>query len=147
IQLYTLSELKQTPEELGSKLLSSHGITNCGNLHNYWPRVDVYSPLGSIEECMEHHRAEKLTENMPWRKCTGRQQLQPITRKTPRKPCGSYVGNSPCRILCRRGHAQRGSGRSILTDMIGDIAVLSLLYPRTVDAGMMSREGDCGSVL
>ncbi|KAF7179750.1 hypothetical protein CNMCM7691_008800 [Aspergillus felis] len=60
IHLYTLSELKETPEELGSKLLGSYGITNSGNLHNYWPRVDVYSPLGSIEECMEHHRAEKI---------------------------------------------------------------------------------------
>jgi hypothetical protein len=36
------------------------GITDSGNLHNYWPRVDVYSPLGSIEEYMEHHRAEKI---------------------------------------------------------------------------------------
>ncbi|GAQ05450.1 hypothetical protein ALT_2771 [Aspergillus lentulus] len=45
IHLYTLSELKETPEELGSKLLGSY---------------DVYSPLGSIEECMDHHRAEKI---------------------------------------------------------------------------------------
>ncbi|KAF4151536.1 hypothetical protein CNMCM8927_003634 [Aspergillus lentulus] len=42
IHLYTLSELEETPEELGSKLL------------------DVYSPLGSMEECMDHHRAENI---------------------------------------------------------------------------------------
>ncbi|KAF7116915.1 hypothetical protein CNMCM5793_005545 [Aspergillus hiratsukae] len=60
IHLYTLSDLQETPEEIGSKLLRSHGIVASGNLHNYWPRVDVYSPLGSIEECMEHHRAEKI---------------------------------------------------------------------------------------
>ncbi|GFF30865.1 hypothetical protein IFM61606_10604 [Aspergillus udagawae] len=60
IQLYTLSKLNKTPEEIGSKLLSSHSIANSGNLHNYWPRVDVYLPLRSIEECMEHHQAEKI---------------------------------------------------------------------------------------
>ncbi|RHZ67335.1 uncharacterized protein CDV56_108085 [Aspergillus thermomutatus] len=63
IHLYTLSALTEPPEEIGSKLLSSHGITGSGNLHDYWPRVDVYSPLGSIEECMEHHRAEKIYRN------------------------------------------------------------------------------------
>jgi hypothetical protein len=29
-------------------------------MRNYWPRVDVYAPLGSIDECIQHHQREKI---------------------------------------------------------------------------------------
>ncbi|KAF4221931.1 hypothetical protein CNMCM6805_005369 [Aspergillus fumigatiaffinis] len=59
IHLYTPSELNETPEELGSKLLGSHGITDWESTQLLAPCRRV-SPLGTIEECMEHHRAEKI---------------------------------------------------------------------------------------
>ncbi|PYH88975.1 hypothetical protein BO71DRAFT_453743 [Aspergillus ellipticus CBS 707.79] len=60
IQLYILSPLTVSPETIGRDLLRSHAIWRWGNARNYWPRVDVFpTPMGSLEECMAHHRREK----------------------------------------------------------------------------------------
>ncbi|PYI02581.1 hypothetical protein BO78DRAFT_410488 [Aspergillus sclerotiicarbonarius CBS 121057] len=60
IHLYSLAPLSPSPEAVGRQILSSDGISGWGNARNYWPRVDVYPPLGSIEACIEHHRREKV---------------------------------------------------------------------------------------
>lgn len=60
LHLYFLHDVDaDTRAEIGNSLLQSGAIAGWGNARNYWPRVDVYSPLGSIEECVEHHRREK----------------------------------------------------------------------------------------
>ena len=60
LHLYTLSTVKESAQELCEQFLRLNGIVQWGNAANYWPRVDVYkTPLGSIEECMQHHRLEK----------------------------------------------------------------------------------------
>lgn len=60
IHLYCLGGLDPSPHAIGKSLLSSRAIAGAGNMNNYWPRIDVYAPLSSIEECMEHHRHEKI---------------------------------------------------------------------------------------
>ncbi|OOF90913.1 hypothetical protein ASPCADRAFT_510422 [Aspergillus carbonarius ITEM 5010] len=60
IHLYSLSPLSPSPEAVGGAILSSDGIQGWGNARNYWPRVDVYPPMGSIEACIEHHQREKV---------------------------------------------------------------------------------------
>ncbi|RAK97314.1 uncharacterized protein BO80DRAFT_389935 [Aspergillus ibericus CBS 121593] len=60
IHLYSLSPLSPSPEVVGRQLLASDGITGWGNARNYWPRVDVYPPMESIDACIEHHRREKV---------------------------------------------------------------------------------------
>lgn len=61
IHLYFLSDVDaEQRAEMGYSLLRSKGITSWGKASNYWPRVDVYAPLDNIEECMEHHRREKM---------------------------------------------------------------------------------------
>ena len=59
IQLYCLGSPSASPEALGAKFLSCPAISGWGNARNWWPRVDVYTNFGSIEECVEHHRREK----------------------------------------------------------------------------------------
>jgi hypothetical protein len=60
LHLYFLSEVNaEQRADIGNSLLQSDAIAGWGNARNYWPRVDVYAPLGSIEECIEHHRREK----------------------------------------------------------------------------------------
>ncbi|KAH8703607.1 hypothetical protein BGW36DRAFT_393891 [Talaromyces proteolyticus] len=59
LHLYCLQDLDCSPDAMGKCFLSSRDICNAGNMRNYWPRVDVYSPLSSIEECMQHHLREK----------------------------------------------------------------------------------------
>jgi hypothetical protein len=59
IQLYCLGSPSPSPEALGDKFLSCPAIRGWGNARNWWPRVDVYTNFGSIEECVEHHRREK----------------------------------------------------------------------------------------
>ncbi|EED18578.1 conserved hypothetical protein [Talaromyces stipitatus ATCC 10500] len=61
LHLYFLSDVDPDQgAEIGNSLLRSDAICGWGNARNYWPRVDVYAPLGSIEECIEHHRREKI---------------------------------------------------------------------------------------
>ncbi|GAM40283.1 hypothetical protein TCE0_038r12518 [Talaromyces pinophilus] len=61
LHLYFLSDVDaEQRAEIGNSLLQSDAILGWGNARNYWPRVDVYAPLGSIEECIEHHRREKI---------------------------------------------------------------------------------------
>lgn len=61
LHLYFLSDVDSNQRaEIGNSLLQSNAIAGWGNARNYWPRVDVYSPLSSIEECIEHHRREKI---------------------------------------------------------------------------------------
>ncbi|KAF4967436.1 hypothetical protein FSARC_5009 [Fusarium sarcochroum] len=59
IQLYCLGRPKFTPQEIGLSLLNSDAVQGWGNACNYWPRVDVHTGFGSVEECVEHHRREK----------------------------------------------------------------------------------------
>ncbi|KAG2417105.1 hypothetical protein HFD88_008323 [Aspergillus terreus] len=59
IHLYSLGPLQPSPEDIGQELLKSNDIIDWANARNWWPRVDVYSPLDSIEACIEHHRREK----------------------------------------------------------------------------------------
>lgn len=59
IQLYCLGSPSPSPEALGDKFLSCPAIRNWGNARNWWPRVDVYTNFGSVEECVEHHHREK----------------------------------------------------------------------------------------
>lgn len=59
IQLYCLGSPSPSPEALGDKFLSCPAIRDWGNARNWWPRVDVYTNFGSIEECVEHHHREK----------------------------------------------------------------------------------------
>lgn len=59
IQLYCLGSPSPSSEALGGKFLSCPAISGWGNARNWWPRVDVYTDFGSIEECVEHHRREK----------------------------------------------------------------------------------------
>jgi hypothetical protein len=59
IQLYCFGSPSPSPEALGDKFLSCPAIRGGGNARNWWPRVDVYTNFGSIEECVEHHRREK----------------------------------------------------------------------------------------
>lgn len=61
LHLYFLSDVDaEQRAEIGNSLLQSDAIAGWGNARNYWPRVDVYAPLGSVEECIEHHRREKI---------------------------------------------------------------------------------------
>jgi hypothetical protein len=61
LHLYFLSDVDaEQRAEIGNHLLQSDAIAGWGNARNYWPRVDVYTPLSSIEECIEHHRREKI---------------------------------------------------------------------------------------
>lgn len=61
LHLYFLSDVDANQRaEIGNSLLQSNAIAGWGNARNYWPRVDVYAPLGSIEACIEHHRREKI---------------------------------------------------------------------------------------
>ncbi|EAW11057.1 uncharacterized protein ACLA_066930 [Aspergillus clavatus NRRL 1] len=60
IHIYTLSNLTEAAQTVSTAFLTGFAMSQCGNLSNYWPRVDVYSKLGSIDECIEHHRAEKV---------------------------------------------------------------------------------------
>lgn len=57
--LYTLSPLAEDLATIGHKFLTSSPVLRVGNMRNRWPRVDIYSPLGSVEECMKHHLREK----------------------------------------------------------------------------------------
>ncbi|KAJ3523422.1 hypothetical protein NM208_g12458 [Fusarium decemcellulare] len=59
IQLYFLGSPSPSPEAFGDKFLNSDAISGWGNACNYWPRVDVYTGFGSVEECIEHHHREK----------------------------------------------------------------------------------------
>jgi hypothetical protein len=59
IQLYCLGSPSPSPEALGDKFLSCPAISGWGNARNWWPRVDVYTDFGNVEECVEHHRREK----------------------------------------------------------------------------------------
>ncbi|KAL4895474.1 hypothetical protein BDV59DRAFT_155814 [Aspergillus ambiguus] len=59
IHLYSLEPLLPNAEVIGRELLYSSDIVDWGNARNWWPRVDVYAPLESIEACIEHHRREK----------------------------------------------------------------------------------------
>jgi hypothetical protein len=57
LHLYTLSTVKESAQELCELFLQLGGIIG----GNWWPRVDIYNtPLSSIEECMQHHRHEKV---------------------------------------------------------------------------------------
>ncbi|KAF9771834.1 hypothetical protein IL306_010500 [Fusarium sp. DS 682] len=60
IQLYCLGNPEFDPHDMGSALLNSHAVMGWGNARNHWPRVDVYTGFGNVEECMEHHRREKV---------------------------------------------------------------------------------------
>ncbi|KAE8391439.1 hypothetical protein BDV23DRAFT_171621 [Aspergillus alliaceus] len=60
VHLYSLRPLTPSREEVATRLLSESAFSSWGNARNRWPRVDVYAPLGSIEECIEHHRREKI---------------------------------------------------------------------------------------
>jgi hypothetical protein len=61
LHLYTLSTVKESAQELCELFLRLDGIIGWGNARNWWPRVDIYdTPLSSIEECMQHHRREKV---------------------------------------------------------------------------------------
>ncbi|KAF5636068.1 hypothetical protein F52700_5382 [Fusarium sp. NRRL 52700] len=60
IQLYCLGEPEFDPHDIGSSLLYSDAIVGWGNARNHWPRVDVYTGFHTVEECIEHHRREKL---------------------------------------------------------------------------------------
>ncbi|KAH7151747.1 hypothetical protein B0J13DRAFT_522090 [Dactylonectria estremocensis] len=60
IQLYCLGTPRPSPEALGNSFLHCDAMISAGNAGGRWPRVDVYSGLGSIEECIEHHGREKL---------------------------------------------------------------------------------------
>ncbi|KAL5356264.1 hypothetical protein BJX96DRAFT_171449 [Aspergillus floccosus] len=59
IHLYCLGPHQTSPEAIGQELLKSDDIIDWATARNWWPRVDVYSPLESIEACIEHHRREK----------------------------------------------------------------------------------------
>src|ERR1700722_17325195 len=61
LHLYTLSTVKESAQELCELFLQLDGIIGWGNARNWWPRLDIYNtPLSSIEECMQHHRREKV---------------------------------------------------------------------------------------
>lgn len=62
LHLYFLNSEVSEDERvaIGNKLIESDAIAGWGNARNWWPRVDVYPPLGSIDECIEHHRREKV---------------------------------------------------------------------------------------
>ncbi|KAJ9365856.1 hypothetical protein C8Q69DRAFT_54671 [Paecilomyces variotii] len=60
IHLYCFNDLVPSPCEVGKNLLQSEAICEAGNMRNYWPRIDVYAPLDSIDECIQHHRREKI---------------------------------------------------------------------------------------
>ncbi|GAD91862.1 conserved hypothetical protein [Paecilomyces variotii No. 5] len=60
IHLYCLNDLIPSPYDIAKNLLQSGDICGAGNMRNYWPRIDVYAPLGSIDECMRHHQREKI---------------------------------------------------------------------------------------
>jgi hypothetical protein len=59
VHLYQLSEMAEDQVALGKAFLNSPVLNSMGNLRNYWPRVDVYSPLSNVGDCIEHHRREK----------------------------------------------------------------------------------------
>lgn len=59
IQLYCLGHPAPSPNALAEHLVNCDAITSSGNARNYRPRVDVHTGLGSVEECIEHHRREK----------------------------------------------------------------------------------------
>lgn len=58
-QVYCLGAPSPSPEALGTKILSSKAMSSYGNSSNRWPRIDVLSGFGSVEECMDHHRRER----------------------------------------------------------------------------------------
>lgn len=61
IHLYTLSECKTGLAEIAQGLLKSGCYEEIFWRKERRPRIDVYpSPKGSIEECIEHHRREKV---------------------------------------------------------------------------------------
>ncbi|KAL1871482.1 hypothetical protein Plec18167_007042 [Paecilomyces lecythidis] len=60
IHLYCLNDLIPSPYDVAKNLLQSTDITDAGNMRNWWPRIDVYAPLGSIDECIRHHQREKI---------------------------------------------------------------------------------------
>jgi len=72
LHLYQLAEMTKDQAALGKAFLDSPALDSMGNLRNYWPRVDVYSPLASVEEYIEHHRREKQ-----YRKQTGGLHIVP----------------------------------------------------------------------
>jgi hypothetical protein len=90
LHLYTLTTLKETAQELCERFLQLNGITQCGNAHNYWPRVDVYStPISSLEECMQHHRLEK-----DFRKSNGGLHIVPTWSRR-----ASYSARNYCNVI------------------------------------------------
>lgn len=55
VHLYCLDHPQPSPKDLAASFLSSGAF---GDRH--CPRIDVYTGLNSIEECIEHHRREKV---------------------------------------------------------------------------------------
>jgi hypothetical protein len=77
LHLYTLSTVKESAQELCELFLQLDGIIEWGNVRNWWPRVDMYNtPLSWIEECMQHHRREKV-----FRKSNGGPHIVPTWSK------------------------------------------------------------------
>ncbi|KAH7161502.1 hypothetical protein EDB81DRAFT_784935 [Dactylonectria macrodidyma] len=60
IQLYCLGTPHPSPEALGNSFLNCDAMIGAGNARGRWPRVDVYSDFSNIDECIEHHRREKV---------------------------------------------------------------------------------------
>lgn len=60
IHLYCLNDLIPGPYDIAKNLLQSTDITDASDRSNHYPRIDVYAPLGSIDECMRHHQGEKI---------------------------------------------------------------------------------------
>ncbi|KAF2087751.1 hypothetical protein K490DRAFT_41574 [Saccharata proteae CBS 121410] len=57
--IYPLSSMTDSATHIGTRFLASDGISGWGNARNWWPRVDVYAPMASVDECMAHHVKEK----------------------------------------------------------------------------------------